>query len=699
MEAFEQQESIVERLQQPVRLVTGVGPRLVPLLQKLGLFTARDLLFFFPRDYEDVSELLPIEQLTADQPVSTVGTIEEIDLRESGAGRSVLAVLVRGDTKHLRAVWFNQPYMRQKLHQGQRVMLSGIPKQRGLCLQMTHPRVESLETDEVPTIGRILPKYGLTEGLTQNRLRRIISAVVDEFAPQLEEVLPADFRSAHQLCSIHRAMAEIHQPTNREDLEAARRRLVFQELLSLQLAVALRRWKLQQRQLAPLLTATAKIDARIRRLFAFELTPDQKQSIQEISDDMNRQTPMNRLLQGEVGSGKTVVAEYALLLAVAHGHQAAVMAPTEVLARQHVRILKQDLRQSRVRIGLLTGSLSASARQNLQQQLNDGKIDIVVGTQALLHDGLKFPRLGLVVIDEQHKFGVRQRAALKQAAIDPHYLVMTATPIPRSLTMTLFGDLDVSTLRTIPPGRQPIHTYLASEDQREKWWDFFRRKLREGRQGYVVAPRVEEDPAAETASAEQLFEHLSNGPLGDFRLDILHGRLSPSQKEAAMETFRRGETQVLVSTTVIEVGVDVPNATIMTIESGEHFGLAQLHQLRGRIRRGQFPGFLCVFAAPANPAATERLESFAATDDGFQLAELDFQQRGPGDIFGTSQHGIPPLRIANLNRDRKLLEEARRIAKELMVGSSPPFLEDRFSRLRQMVLRRYGDSLDLGDVG
>lgn len=414
---------------------------------------------------------------------------------------------------------------------------------------------------------------------------------------------------------------------------------------------------------------------------------------------MNRQTPMNRLLQGEVGSGKTVVAEYALLLAVAHGHQAAVMAPTEVLARQHVRILKRDLRQSRVRIGLLTGSLPASARQNLQQQLNDRKIDIVVGTQALLHDGLKFPRLGLVVIDEQHKFGVRQRAALKQAAIDPHYLVMTATPIPRSLTMTLFGDLDVSTLRTIPPGRQPIHTYLASEDQREKWWDFFRRKLREGRQGYVVAPRVEEDPDAETASAEQLFEHLSNGPLGDFRLDILHGRLSPSQKEAAMETFRRGETHVLVSTTVIEVGVDVPNATVMTIESGEHFGLAQLHQLRGRIRRGQFPGFLCVFATPANPAATARLESFAATDDGFQLAELDFQQRGPGDIFGTSQHGLPPLRIANLNRDTELLEQARRTAKELMVGSSPPFLDERFARLRQMVLRRYGKSLDLGDVG
>ena len=408
---------------------------------------------------------------------------------------------------------------------------------------------------------------------------------------------------------------------------------------------------------------------------------------------------MNRLLQGEVGSGKTAVAEYAMLLAVAHGYQSVLMAPTEVLARQHLRTLNEDLHQSRVRIELLTGSLTATQRQKLKESVQAGDVDLVIGTQALLHEDLEFPRLGLVVIDEQHKFGVRQRATLKSAGADPHYLVMTATPIPRTVTMSLFGDLDVSTIRQSPPGRQNVHTYLGSEDQREQWWEFFRNKLREGRQGYVITPRVEDGESEGLASVEEEYERLANGPLEAFRVDLIHGRMSPSDKEVAMDSFRSGATQVLVATSVIEVGVNVPNATVMTIENGERFGLAQLHQLRGRVRRGKFPGFVCVFAVPGNPAAADRLEALARSTDGFELAEIDFSLRGPGDLFGTRQHGMPPLRIADLQRDLDVLEEARRDAQSLFADEEPALLQPDFDRLKLQVLRRYGKALDLGDVG
>jgi ATP-dependent DNA helicase RecG len=408
--------------------------------------------------------------------------------------------------------------------------------------------------------------------------------------------------------------------------------------------------------------------------------------------------PMNRLLQGDVGSGKTVVAVYAMLLAVAHGYQAVLMAPTEVLARQHSLTLERMLAASQVRRAQLTGGLAASQRTALLERIAAGEMDIVVGTQAIIQEDVSFAKLGLVVIDEQHKFGVRQRAVLKRAGPDPHYLVMTATPIPRSLTMTLFGDLDVSTLRDNPPGRQKVNTYLANEDQRAKWWDFFRQKLREGRQGYVVTPLVEESEATEAASLDQTYETLANGELEAFRLGLIHGRMTPAEKDAVMDGFRNGEIQVLVSTSVVEVGVDVPNATLMTIESGHRFGLAQLHQLRGRISRGKFPGFCCVFGDPQTDESRERLKAFVSSTDGFELAEIDFRLRGPGEIFGTRQHGLPPLRIADLLRDRTILEEARRDAREL-VTVDPGLGREEHAKLRRMMLARYGKALDLGDVG
>jgi ATP-dependent DNA helicase RecG len=374
------------------------------------------------------------------------------------------------------------------------------------------------------------------------------------------------------------------------------------------------------------------------------------------------------------------------------------MAPTEVLARQHVRTLRTDLRESRVRIGLLTGSLTSAERSEALNHIAAGEIDLVVGTHALLNEAVEFSRLGLVVIDEQHKFGVRQRATLRRSGLDPHYMIMTATPIPRTVTMALFGDLDISTLRVGPAGRSPVYTYLGDESQRERWWDFFRKKLHEGRQGFVIAPHVEAEDTEAISSVQQAYEALANGHLEQFRLDLIHGRMAPDQKEHAMLAFHRGETQVLVATSVVEVGINVPNATVMTIEGGERFGLNQLHQLRGRVRRGAHPGFVCVFADPKTDDARRRLEAFRDASDGFELAELDFQLRGPGDLFGARQHGLAPFRIADLVRDSAVLEEARCDALAL-VQQGNRLMQPEFANLRRMVVSRYGKSLELGDVG
>jgi ATP-dependent DNA helicase RecG len=490
----------------------------------------------------------------------------------------------------------------------------------------------------------------------------------------------------------------MHAPHDAEGLARARRRFVYQELLVLQIALAMRRYLLTRRKSAPPLVVNETIDRRIVRLFPWELTADQRRAIDEVCRDMAQPFPMNRLLQGDVASGKTVVAIYAMLLAVAHKHQAALMAPTEILARQHAETLAEQLRESRVRIGLLTGTLPAAERRRMLEEIAAGRIDLVVGTHAIVQDDVQFAKLGLVIVDEQHKFGVRQRATLKHSGTDPHYLVMTATPIPRTMSMTLFGDLEVSTLREGPPGRQKVRTYIADADKRDQWWEFFRKKLREGRQGYVIAPLVDESETVDAASVEQLLESLLDGPLDAFRLDLLHGRMSAAEKERAMRAFRSGETQVLVATPVVEVGIDVPNATLMTIEGGERFGLSQLHQLRGRISRGSHAGHLCVFAEPTSEESQKRLAALAETTDGFKLAEVDFALRGPGDLFSARQHGLPPLRVADLVADREIVAEARRDAQAL-IENDPELAAPAYARLRKMVLVRYGKAMELGDVG
>lgn len=687
-----------ELLTSPVQFLKGVGPQRAELLERLGLRTAADLVFFFPRDYQDLTELADVAELKEGELARLRGKVEDIDQRiNANNGRSVLGVLVGVTRGRVRLLWFNQPQLIQRFALGHDLLITGKPKLNGGVWELAHPQVQWLDTEEHDPGSKLLPVYPLTEGLNQGQVRRIVAGAVEACADALDEVFPKEYLDEHELWPLRRALAGIHAPADRGCLDQARRRFVYQELLVWQLALAIKHEHLHNRRAAPPLEATAKIDARITRLFPFELTAGQRQAIGEVAADMGRPHPMNRLLQGDVGSGKTVVAVYALLLAVAHSQQAVLMAPTEVLARQHAATLAQALTASRVRWCLLTGGLSAEERRTALVGIQQGEIDVVIGTQAVLHSGVEFVRLGLVVIDEQHKFGVRQRATLKQAALDPHYLVMTATPIPRTVAMTQFGDLDVSTLRDAPPGRQTVHTYHVAADAQAKWWEFVARKLREGAQGYVITPLVDDSSEADAASLEQTFESLANGPLEAFRLDLLHGRMTPSAKEAAMSAFRRGDTQALVATTVVEVGVDVPNATLMTVLNGERFGLSQLHQLRGRVSRGTQPGYCAVFSNVETPDARRRLEAFTSTTDGFRLAELDFELRGPGDLMGTRQHGLPPLRIADLARDGAVLEEARRDAQQLVREQAIGRPE--FERLRRMVLRRYGRVLELGDVG
>jgi ATP-dependent DNA helicase RecG len=442
------------------------------------------------------------------------------------------------------------------------------------------------------------------------------------------------------------------------------------------------------------------IDSRIRQRFPFSLTKAQERVIKEISDDMSRPIPMNRLLQGDVGSGKTVVAVYAMLLAVANGHQAVFMAPTEVLARQHLRTLTRMLENSQVKTAPLFGGQKPNERAAVLQDISTGAAQIIVGTQAIIRSEIPFQNLGLVVIDEQHKFGVMQRAVLKTGEkFDPHYLVMTATPIPRSVTMTLFGDLDVSIMNGMPPGRQKVTTYIAEPERRAAWWDFVARKVsEEGWQGFVVVPLIEESENFDVRSLQEVHEQLSAGPLKNFRLGIIHGRMSTEEKEKIMFGFRTGEIQILIATTVIEVGVDVPNANLLTIESAERFGLSQLHQLRGRIGRGKNPGYCTVFCNAATAESQKRLQAFAKLSDGFKLAEKDFEIRGAGDLFGTQQHGMPPLRVADLVRDKEVLYEARKDALE-MVLADPGLAQPEHAKLRRQMLSRYGSVLNLGDVG
>src|SRR5438552_2707538 len=648
-------------LQESAQFLKGVGPARMELLRKLGIETIADLLFHFPRSYDDLSNIRPIDQVTAGTLQTVQGEVVEIEGREPAKGGCVVSVVLSDGRHCLEGVWFNQPYAARLMRFGLRVAFSGKPKWYREHWQMTNPRVQVLDGAGGATPG-IVPVYPLTEGLHAEQLRTLIRQAVEGYSGLISEIVPADFLARHHFPSAEEGLRHIHLPETLEQAKLARRRFAYQEFLVLQLALTLRRRDLRDRQLAPRLPVTPAVDGRIRRLYSFQLTADQDAAVAAICRDLASDRPMQRLLQADVGAGKTAVAVYALLVAVANKHQAVLMAPTEVLARQHWYLLERYLSQSRVRRLLLVGGRSSRQRQEALKAIQTGEVDLVVGTQALIQEDVQFARLGLVVIDEQHKFGVNQRARVRRLGIDPHYLVMPATPIPRTVALTVFGDLDVSTIHQLPPGRQPVLTRCIPASRRGWVYDRLRDGLREGRQAYVVCPLVTASEAVDWKAAEQTYAELRNCPLHDFRVGLLHGQLEEDAKEQVMKQFRARELDVLVSTTIVEVGVDVPNATLLVVEHAERFGLSQLHQLRGRISRGTLPGQCYLFADPTQEKAKERLRLLTRTTDGFALAEADARLRGLGEFFGTRQHGLGELRFGDLVRDHDLLRLARQDA-------------------------------------
>jgi len=685
-----------ERLEKPVQFVKGVGPQRAALLQRLGVDTVEQLLFFLPRDYQDLTDLRPIHQLEAGKLQTVRGKIIDLDAKETAKQGTVAAALIHDGTARLRAVWFNFPSAIKRLKVGETILFSGKPAWKMGCWEMTHPSVQATEDGSLNE--PFLPVYPLTENLRIADLRKILRYALDEFADDVPDLLPVELRRARKLPDIVTALQHAHFPRDRESCQRARARLAYEEFLLLQLALAQRRRDIKDLRQAPVMTVTDVLDARIRRLFPFKFTGDQNKVVAEVFADLAAGKPMNRLLQGDVGSGKTAVAATALLVAVAHKFQAAIMAPTEILAKQHWRTLDQYLKHSRVRRLLLTGGTPAAERTKSLAAIRAGEVDLVVGTQAIIQDDVEFANLGLVVIDEQHKFGVRQRARFRHKGLDPHYLVMTATPIPRTLTMTVFGDLDVSTIRELPPGRQPVRTYAVKPDARAQAFDFVRKKLVEGRQAFVICPLIDQSADTDVRSAEQTAAELSRGEFSRFRVGLVHGRLPEAKRDATMDAFRSGQVHVLVSTLVVEVGVDVPNATMMIIEDAPRFGLSQLHQLRGRIARGSIPGCCFLFGTPQNPDAATRLDALVQTTDGFRIAEADLELRGPGEFLGTRQHGLPELRVGNLVRDADLIALARDDARQ-MVRQDPQLEQPQHQRLRQAMHRRFGAALELADVG
>ena len=699
-------EAAPPSLQDSIQFVRGVGPHRAELLARLELHTVEDVLWHLPKDVLDLTQITRPDELRADELQTVRGRVVDRDGKLLSNGRSMTAVLIESDGGYVRGVWFNQDWVLRKFQQDQFVLFSGKPKRRSGRWEITHPRVQWLEGDDGEAHGGVLPRYGLTEGLAMHEMRRIARTVAEDYSQLMPELLPEPFRKKVSVTGVAAAFRGVHRPASIDEFQAGWRRLIFQDLLEFQVGLAVRRRAWRNLSAAPKCPVTAKIDARIRRLLPFELTAGQNRAIREIAADLESGWAMHRLLQADVGAGKTVVAIYAMLAAVAAGYQTVLMAPTEILARQHWGTLERLLQQSRVNRCLLTGQISSAERQQALASIRSGEMQLVVGTQAVIQKDVAFARLGMAVIDEQHKFGVLQRAHFSGDDRIPHTLVMTATPIPRSLCLTQFGDLELSVISELPPGRQKVITSrVATPQVAAKAWEFIRGKLTSGRQAYVVCPRIEaggdpfSDETGDFRSVETAWRQLSQGELREFRVGLLHGQLPPAEKQATMEAFQRGELQVLVSTTVIEVGIDVPNATLMVIFEADRFGLSQLHQLRGRITRGHFQGYCFLFpgAGEGTPEGAARLAALEAHASGFDIAEADFALRGPGDVLGTRQHGALPLRVADLVRDQAVLLEARSVAFELV--SSGELDTPEFAALKRQVLDRFGKLLEIAGAG
>jgi len=702
-----------ELFNQPMQFIKGVGPNRARMLQRLGIETIRDALALLPRRYEDRAHLKLIRNLEVGKQETFEGTILVSGSSRTGRGRRLYEIIVGDATGTLRCLWFqfHETYMRQRYRTGQRVIVTGevrVNPYSGQRKEVHHPDLEIIDGEEPEPlhVGRLVPVYPATEGLHQKTLRSVIKRIVDEYADQAPDCLPLALRERLQLLGVSQALREVHFPSAAADLEAlnqwssaAHRRLVFEELFLLELGLALRQRETTIEERAMAYRGTGVLADRLRAKLPFTLTAAQERVLAEIGENLQRPHPMNRLLQGDVGSGKTIVALLAMLLAIESGFQAAIMAPTEILAEQHYRTMQALVQTLGVRIALLTSGTKSRRRRELLQAIADGDVDLIVGTHTLIQEGVEFKALALAVIDEQHRFGVLQRATLKRKGYFPDVLVMTATPIPRTLAMTVYGDLDVSTIDELPPGRLPVLTKLCYESRRSESYALLRGAVLQGRQVYVVYPLIEESEKMDLRAATAMAGHLQYEVFPEYRVGLLHGRLKRDEKEDIMRGFLAGDVQVLVSTTVIEVGVDVPNASVMLIEHAERFGLAQLHQLRGRVGRSHHQAYCLLMAHfPMSEEAKQRLQALTESHDGFAIAEKDLDIRGPGEFLGTRQSGLPELRVAHLIRDQRILAEARQEAFAL-VARDPQLALSEHATLRQALMSRWQQKFELMSVG
>ncbi len=660
-------------LSRPITSLKGVGPKIAEKLNRLGAETIWQLLYLFPRRYDDFTLMKSISKLQYGEQVTIIGTIWQTKVRRTRTNQPIIECIVNDGTGTVQATWFNQPWLADQLPAGMQIVLSGKVDLYLGRLVFNSPEWEPLEMEPLRT-RRIVPVYPLTDGLPSAKMRELMQRAVKEWAPRVPDPLPLEIRKRRRLFSLPQAIQQLHFPDSQQAMQQARRRLAYDELFLLQLGVQKQRRDWQDHSGAPLTIEDEQFQVFIDSL-PFQLTGAQRRVVDELRADLAQPRPMNRLLQGDVGSGKTIVAAAAMVTAAWAGAQAALMAPTEILAEQHYRGLCKLLEPLGLRVALLTGSTPAAERAPINEGLADGTIHIAIGTHALIQPSVKFHRLGVAVIDEQHRFGVDQRAALREKgpsdngdAKSPHLLVMSATPIPRTLALSLYGDLDMSILDELPPGRQEIKTRWLRASERERAYNFIRRQTAEGRQAYLIYPLVEESDAIDARAAVEEYERLSREVFPDRRVGLVHGRLRSDEKDAAMRAFATQETDMLVATSVIEVGVDVPNSTVIVIEGADRFGLAQLHQFRGRVGRGEHQSYCILIAEDVSADAEQRLTALEATNDGFVLAERDLELRGPGEFFGRRQSGLPELRFASLLHDTEVLAMAQEDAATLFAA-------------------------------
>jgi ATP-dependent DNA helicase RecG len=695
----------------PIQYVKGVGPKLAKLFEKKGIRTVEDALYFLPRCYEDRRNLKKISELKTGKKETGFG-----DILLSGVAfyqnkrKRVFEAVVGDGSGVITLKWFagNERYLIDRFKKGRRLIFSGEVRWFNYQKEIHHPDVEIVDGDiekDYLNFKRIVPIYSETEGLHQRTLRKLIKNILDGYANELSSPIPQEIVERQDLIDFQEAFRRVHFPPEGESIEVlnnqrsdGHRRIIFDEFFFLELGLALKKKGMTLETGIPFQTDGTLVQ-RLLDLLSFQLTRAQDRVWAEIREDLERPHPMNRLIQGDVGSGKTVVALLASLYVVECGYQAAIMAPTEVLAEQHYLNLHRWVEPLGVKVALLTSSIKGSEREDLYDRIRRGDVHLVIGTHAVIQEAVEFHRLGLAIIDEQHKFGVVQRGLLKKKGENPDVLVMTATPIPRTLAMTIYGDLDVSVIDEMPPGRMPVETKVFPESAREKVYRTVEEEVRKGRQAFVVYPLVEESEKLDLKDATRMAEHLRKDVFPEFQVGLLHGRMKSDEKEAIMMEFKEGKIKILVATTVIEVGIDIPNASVMVVEHAERFGLSQLHQLRGRIGRGRYPS-KCILLAQyrASEESRVRLQAMARTNDGFQIAEEDLSLRGPGEFFGIRQSGFPDFRVAQLVRDTPILIEARKEAFRL-IQEDPELVRPSHSVLRDMLRRRWKGRLELASIG